>query len=101
MPLVPDRYKHAAILGATAVLPRSLRVPARLQLFSRLQSAKARRADVLIIVHPKAGGTWLRVMLFRLYQTRYHLSSRRVFKSDELRRENRALPRFLITNGHY
>jgi len=68
---------------------------------SRFQIAKAKRADVLIIVHPKSGGTWLRVMLFRLYQEKYHFSSRRVFKTDELYRQSPRLPKFLITNGHY
>lgn len=101
MTLVPDRYKHAAIVGATVPMPRALRVPTRLELLSRLHRAKARRADVIVIAHPKCGGTWLRVMLFHLYQTRYGLSSRRVFKTDELYRQNRDLPRFLVTNGHY
>ncbi|NIR28095.1 MAG: sulfotransferase domain-containing protein [Gammaproteobacteria bacterium] len=101
MTLVPDRYKHAAIIASTAPLPKRLRVPARLQLLSRFHRAKARRADVLVVVHPKCGGTWLRVMLYRLYQNKYGLRSRRVFKTDELRRENDALPRFLVSNGHY
>ncbi len=101
MTLVPDRYKHAAIIASTAPLPRTWRVPARLQLLSRFHRAKVRRADVLVVVHPKCGGTWLRVMLYRLYQSKYGLRSRRVFKTDELHRENPALPRFLVSNGHY
>lgn len=43
----------------------------------------------------------MRVMLFRLYQMKYRLPSRRIVKSDELHAHNHALPRFLITNGHY
>lgn len=101
MTFIPDRYKHAAIIASTAPLPRPLRVPARLQLLSRFHRAKTRRADVLVVVHPKCGGTWLRVMLYRLYQNKYGLHSRRVFKTDELHRENESLPRFLVSNGHY
>ncbi len=98
---IADRYKHVAASASTALLPRRLRVPARAELLARLHRAKARRADVLIVVHPKCGGTWLRVMLFRLYQQRYGLDSRRVFKTDELHRLNPSLPRFLISNGRY
>jgi Sulfotransferase domain len=100
-PLIPDRIKHGAALIATAVLPPQLRVRARYRLLSRLQLAKARRADVLLILHPKCGGTWLRVMLYRLYQLRFGIRSRRVFSTDELHRFDPRLPLFLPTNGHY
>ncbi len=101
MTLIADRHKHVAAIASTAFLPGRLRVTARESLLSRLHRAKARRADVLIVVHPKCGGTWLRVMLFRLYQQLYGLDSRRVFKTDELQRQNPELPRFLVTNGRY
>ena len=98
---VPDRFQHAGALVATAALPKPLRVRARFALLSTLQRTKARRADVIFIVHPKAGGTWARVMMFRVYQQKYGLPPRRVVKSDELHNQNPSLPRFLISNGHY
>lgn len=101
MTLVSDRSKHVAAIASTAMLPKGLRVRARLSLLSRLHRAKARRADALIVVHPKCGGTWLRVLLFRLYQQIYGLDSRRVFKTDELHRQDPSLPCFLVTNGRY
>ncbi|MFQ5664820.1 MAG: sulfotransferase domain-containing protein [Candidatus Binatia bacterium] len=101
MTQVPDVLKHAAILASTAGLPKPLRLPARFRLLSRFQLAKAARADIVIVVHPKSGGTWLRVMVSRLYQVKYGLPSRRIVKTDELYNRNPALPRFLITNGHY
>lgn len=73
---------------------------ARLRLLGALQGSMLRRADVLLIRHPKTGGTWLRAMLTRLYAGKYGLTDRRVFKADELHRQHRGLPRFLITNGY-
>ncbi|PKM11084.1 MAG: hypothetical protein CVV13_10495 [Gammaproteobacteria bacterium HGW-Gammaproteobacteria-3] len=101
MTLIADRVKHAALLVTTAWLPKALRVPVRFRLFSMFQLAKARRADILIIGHPKTGGTWLRVMLARLYHLKYGMPMRRIFKTDELHRYQSDLPRYLNTNGHY
>ena len=98
---IPDRIKHFAVLASTAGLPKPLRIAARTRLLSSFQLAKARRADVLVIVHPKSGGTWFRIMLSRLYQMKYGLPARHIVKSDELYNRNHALPRFLFTNGHY
>jgi len=101
MTWIADRHKHAGTIAATAVLPRPFRVPAREWLLSRLHRAKVRRADNIVVVHPKCGGTWFRVMLFRLYQLRYGFDSRRVLKTDELKRIDPGLPSFLVSNGRY
>ncbi len=95
-----DRLKHWSILGATAPLPRTLRVRSRLHLLESLQRGAMARADAILIRHPKTGGTWLRALLTRLYALKYGVSDRRVFKADELYRQNRQLPRFLVTNGY-
>jgi hypothetical protein len=95
-----DRIRHWLILGATRPLPRSLRIRARYRLLTTLQRSMLKNADVMIIRHPKTGGTWLRALLTRLYAQKYGLSDRRVFKADELYRQNRDLPHFLVTNGY-
>jgi len=95
-----DRVRHWAILGVTALLPQSVRVGARYRLLAALQRQMLQRADVVFVRHPKTGGTWLRAMLTHLYANRDGISQQRVFKSDELQRQNAALPRFLITNGY-
>ena len=82
-------------------LPESVRIAARSKLLRKLQIAKSRNADTIIINHPKTGGTWFRVMLSRLYQMRYGLPPRRIVKSDEFYNRNRAMPRFLVSNGYY
>ena len=95
----PLRARHWAILTGTAWLPRKLRVRYRERLLENLQRRMLQDCDVIFIRHPKTGGTWLRVMLTHLYAARDGVSRRRVFKADELKRQNPALPHFLITNG--
>lgn len=95
-----DRNIHNCILTCTTLLPYAVRVRARRYLLAALQKRLLRRADVVLIRHPKTGGTWLRVMLTRLYALKYGLPDRRVIRSDELRRHNAALPRLLVTSGY-
>lgn len=94
-----NRVAHWSILYATAPLPKSTRVRARKSLLARLQRRMLERSDVLIIRHPKTGGTWFRVLLNNLYAQKYGTSNRRVFKAEELHLQNAALPRFLNTSG--
>jgi hypothetical protein len=99
--MLSDRTKRWLILKPTTMLPRALRVVIRRDLLSRLEIARARRAKLLIIGHPKSGNTWLRVMLSRLYQVRHHLPAQIIAKSDELALHDAAAPRLLATNGYY
>jgi hypothetical protein len=99
--MLSDRAKRWLILKPTAALPRTLRVAIRRDLLSRFEIARARRAKLLIIGHPKSGNTWLRVMLSRLYQVRHRLPAQVIAKSDELALHDSAAPRLLATNGYY
>ncbi|MCP5365486.1 MAG: sulfotransferase domain-containing protein [Hyphomicrobiales bacterium] len=101
MRLLSDSTKKFAILVPTAVLPRTWRVSARRKLLANHELAKARKADLLIIAHPKSGNTWLKVMLSRLYQIRYGLPASVIVTSDELARRNADIPRIVATNGCY
>jgi len=98
---VSDRMKRWSILGPTAVLPKPLRVASRQHLLGRLEMARALRAKLIIIGHPKSGNTWLRTMLSRMYQVRHGLPSDFVVKSDELHMRNSDIPPLLATNGYY
>ncbi len=98
---ISDRTKRRLILQPTLALPRAPRVAVRRHLLSKLEMARARRASLLIIGHPKSGNTWLRTMLSRLCQLRYHLPSQLIIKSDEAAVQNPAAPRLLATNGYY
>jgi len=96
-----DGVKKWSVILPTAPLPRPWRVAARERLLARLELAKAQRAKLLIIAHPKSGNTWLKVMLSRLYQARYGLPDSLINSSDELARRNPAIPRVSATNGYY
>ena len=100
MPLA-DRAQRRLILWPTRPLPRQLRVSLRRSLLARHEIAKARRAPLLVIGHPKSGNTWLRTMISRFYQVKYGLASDFVLKSDELHRLDPKIPRFFFSNGYY
>jgi hypothetical protein len=95
-----DRMLRRLILGSTAPLPRAFRIRARYQLLLGLQLQQAARADVAIVRHPKTGGTWLRVLITRLYAARYGLPSRRVVRTDELHNIDPVVPIFLSSSGY-
>ena len=101
MAILNDRVKRRLILAATRPLPRPLRITTRYRLLARLERGRGRRAEILIIGHPKSGTTWLRTMLSHLYHQRYDLPHSTLIKSDELSRLDARVPMFLITNGHY
>ncbi len=100
-PLVADGPKKLTILGTTALLPRRARVAVRERWLAAHELAKARRAGLLLIGHPKSGNTWLKAMLSRLYQVRHGLPAAKLIGSDELARRNPAIPRIAATNGYY
>ncbi len=96
-----DSTKKAAIIGATAILPHASRVASRARGLAALEVAKARRADLLIIAHPKSGNTWLKVMISRLYQVRHGFPDSQIHKTDEFTRKAPEVPRLAATNGCY
>ena len=101
MPLLSDRIKRIGVLAPTALLPHNARVASRRHLLGQLELARANRARLLIIGHPKSGNTWLRTMLSRLFQQRAGAASDYTVKSDELARHFNGAPHLLATNGHY
>ncbi len=96
-----DGLKKVAILAATAPLPRGMRVAARVRGLGALEVAKARRAQLLLIAHPKSGNTWLKVMISRLYQVRFDFPDDLIHKTDEFTRREPSVPRLAATNGIY
>ena len=95
-----DRVMRRVILGSTAPLPRGLRVAARYRWLLALQLAQARRSDCAVVRHPKTGGTWLRVLITRLYAAKYGLPSQRVVRTDELHNLDPRVPVFLSSSGY-
>ena len=101
MPILSDAIKKVLVIASTGALPRSLRIAAREPMLARLELGIAKRADLLIIGHPKSGNTWLKAMLSRLYQVRHGLPEKLMNKSDEYSRRHPEIPRMAATNGCY
>jgi hypothetical protein len=57
------------------------------------------QADVALVSFPKSGRTFVRVMLARLYQTRFGIDEREALKFATLCRAPRAVPRILFTHN--
>jgi hypothetical protein len=98
---VSDGVKKWAILIPTWPLPAKWRVGLRRRYLAQLELAKAERASLIIIGHPKSGNTWLKVMLSRIYQVRYGLPADRLINTDELALRHPEVPRLAATNGYY
>lgn len=96
-----DGVKKALVIAPTELLPGKLRVSLRRKHLGQLELARAQRANLLIIGHPKSGNTWLKVMMSRLYQVRYGLPSSKLINTDELARKHPGIPRLAATNGCY
>ncbi len=101
MPHISDGVKKWSILVPTWPLPPKWRVAVRRPALANLEMAKAERARMLIIGHPKSGNTWLKVMLSRLYQVRHGLPANRLINTDELARKHPDIPRLAASNGYY
>jgi len=96
-----DGVKKALIIVPTQLLPAGTRVALRREFLARLELAKASRANLLIIGHPKSGNTWLKAMISRLYQMRYGLPESKLINTDEFARKIPGIPRLAATNAYY
>ncbi len=98
---ISDGVKKWSILLPTYLLPAAPRVALRRRYLARLELAKAKRAQMLIIGHPKSGNTWLKVMISRLFQVRFDLPASRLINTDELALKHPEIPRLAASNGFY
>ncbi len=98
---ISDGVKKWSILLPTYPLPARWRVNLRRRGLAALEKAKAERAGLLIIGHPKSGNTWLKAMISRLYQVRYGFAANELINTDELALKNPAIPRLAASNGYY
>jgi hypothetical protein len=98
---ISDGVKKWSILLPTYPLPARWRVAARRKGLANLEVAKAQRASVLIIGHPKSGNTWLKAMISRLYQVRHGLAANELINTDELALKIPEIPRLAASNGWY
>ncbi len=65
------------------------------------QHRKLQKADYVIVSFGKSGRTWLRMMISRVYQLKYHLSQRHLIGFDNLHRKNSEIPTIFFTHDNY
>ena len=68
---------------------------------SRRDLKRLAAADIVFISYAKAGRTWTRVMISRLYQSKYNLPKDTIIDDDNFHRLDPAIPVFMFTMGNY
>jgi hypothetical protein len=87
--------------AALSPLPPSTRLYIQRRGRGRRELRRLRRADVAVMAFAKSGRTWLRVMLSRLYQTKFGLPADEMLQFGNYHRMNAAIPVFLFAHGTY
>jgi len=103
--MISARLKRRALTAIVSCLPRAAARRAYHWVRGRAAARQLRSADVAFVSPTKAGRTWLRVMLSRVFQRRYSLSPDLLIKQDNMKRMNRQIPDCFFTHdnhiGHY
>ncbi len=68
---------------------------------ARKDLSRLARADVAFVSHAKAGRTWMRVMISRLYQRKYHLPENEIIEHDNFHAVHSSIPVFFFSMGNY
>jgi hypothetical protein len=104
--LPPLRVAYKRASRSLALITAVTRSPEeRLALERRLRGEeefrKLQRADAVFVSYGKAGRTWLRVLISRVYQVRHGLSERNLIGFDNLHWKVRAIPKLMFTHDNY
>jgi len=102
----PLRIAYKRATRTAALLAAAVRSPEeRLALERRLRGEeeyrKLQQADAVIVSYGKAGRTWLRVLISRVYQLRHGLSESNLIGFDNLHWKARAIPKLMFTHDNY
>jgi hypothetical protein len=68
---------------------------------ARRDLSRLARADIAFVSHAKAGRTWVRVMISRLYQKKYRLPENEIIEHDNFRAIHSSIPVFFFSMGNY
>jgi hypothetical protein len=102
LPATPNKNR---LVDLSHVVTRALLGRHRVAIYrwarSRRDLARLARADVAFVSYAKAGRTWTRVMVSRLYQVKYGLPENIIIERENFNRLDRRIPVFLFTMGNY
>lgn len=93
----PQRLFEAAL----GVLPDRQRYASERYLRGWFDRRRLQRADYAVVSFGKSGRTWVRVMVSRLYQTRYGMAEDSLLEFDNYFRANHDIPRVFFTHDNY
>jgi hypothetical protein len=103
--MISARLKRRALTAIVSCLPRAAALRSYYWVRGRAATRRLRSADVAFVSPAKAGRTWLRVMISRVYQQRYGLSPDLLIKQDNMNGKDRRIPVCFFTHdnlvGHY
>jgi len=97
-------YKRAerSLMLLTAVArPRAERLALERRLRGEEEFRKLQQSDAVFVSYGKAGRTWLRVLISRVYQVRHGLAKRHLIGFDNLHWRVPAIPKLLFTHDNY
>ncbi len=83
------------------ILPDGPRIALKRYFRGIRERRKLAGADLVVIAHPKAGSTWLRFQLSRVYQKKFGLSEDVIPNVEELHVRDPAIPRLLMGAYNY
>ena len=98
-------FDKRTLIDLSHVASRALLGKHRVFLYRRARAwrdlRRLARADVAFVSHAKAGRTWTRVMLSRLYQLKFSLDDTDIINRENFSRHDPRIPVFLFTMGNY
>lgn len=89
------------VMKSVFFLPRERRIAIERRHRGREQYGKLRRADYTVVSFGKSGRTWLRVMMSRVFQVKYGLSTSALLSFDNFHRRDPAIPTVFFTHDNY
>lgn len=98
---VVKKFSRFLVMKSVFFLPKARRIAVERRHRGREQYGKLRRADCTVVSFGKSGRTWLRVMLSRVYQRKYGLSTGSLLSFDNFHRRNPAIPVVFFTHDNY
>ncbi|MEO1019473.1 MAG: sulfotransferase domain-containing protein, partial [Pseudomonadota bacterium] len=87
-------------LSTYTIFRRRLKKIARWREFEKFlkRTRLPRKADIVVVSHPKCGRTWLNAMISNVYHQRYGISARELIAFDNFHRVDSRVPRILFTH---
>ena len=95
------KFNRFVVTKSVFFLPEERRITIERRHRGWEQIRKLRRADCTIASYGNSGRTWLRVMLSRFYQARYHFDQPRLINFDNFHRRHPAVPKIFFTHDNF